>query len=334
MNKFVPRHAFRKCLRPFVAVLLLLTFVPWGNRGFGQQQSAPPGKPVYLFCYFKNNGEDGLHLASSEDGMNWTALKNDSPFLKPIAGIDKLMRDPCIIRGADGRFHMVWTVSWKEKSIGYASSSDLVHWSEQQDVPVMAHEPEARNCWAPEITYDIDKKDYMIYWATTIPGRFPQTDSGGDNNHRIYYVTTKDFRHYSKAKLLYDQGFNAIDATIQKNGKQYVMFLKDETKNPAQKNIHVSFSNQLETGWGKPSPSITGNYWAEGPTAIRIGNEWIVYFDKYTQHQYGAVSSTDLKNWTDISDKVNFPKGLRHGTVFQITAKEYSNLVQQINTAK
>ena len=30
---------------------------------------------VYMFSYFKNNGKDGLHLAYSNDGYKWTALK-------------------------------------------------------------------------------------------------------------------------------------------------------------------------------------------------------------------------------------------------------------------
>ena len=77
---------------------------------------------VYLFSYFKGNGEDGLHLAKSEDGRNWTSLKGDASFLQPELSRDKLMRDPCIIIGGDGLFHMVWTVSWTENGIGYASS--------------------------------------------------------------------------------------------------------------------------------------------------------------------------------------------------------------------
>jgi hypothetical protein len=284
---------------------------------------------VYVFCYFNNNGQDGLHLAYSNDGYNWTALNKDSAVLKPTVAKDKLMRDPCIIRGADGKFHMVWTVSWNDRGIGYASSPDLIHWSEQQFIPVMADEPAARNCWAPEATYDAAKKEYMIYWATTIPGRFTQGDTAGDDkyNHRLYYVTTKDFKTFSKAALLYDQGFNVIDATIQPVGKQYAMFLKDETRNPPQKNIRIAWSNQLTGGYGKPSEPITGHYWAEGPTAIKIGVDWIVYFDKYTQHSYGAVSSPDLKTWTDISGKINFPKGARHGTVFTISRRELDTLL-------
>jgi hypothetical protein len=80
---------------------------------------------------------------------------------------DKLMRDPCVIRGADGQFHMVWTVSWNDKGIGYASTRNFQTWSEQRFISVMAHEDSARNAWAPEITYDPFSKQYMIYWAST-----------------------------------------------------------------------------------------------------------------------------------------------------------------------
>ncbi len=297
------------------------------------------GNSVYMFSYFKDNGQDGLHLAYSMDGYRWTALQHDSSVLKPLAAKDRLMRDPCIIRGGDHLFHMVWTVSWNDGGIGYASSPDLVHWSEQRFIPVMKDEPAARNCWAPEVFYDATNKQYMIYWATTIPGRFMAGNTAGDDkyNHRLYYTLTKDFTTFSKTKLLYDQGFNVIDATIQQDGGRYIMFLKDETKKPPQKNIREAFSNQLTGPYEKPSLPITGNYWAEGPTALKIKGNWIVYFDKYTEHSYGAVAETvkDQKGskristrryWKDISDKISFPAGARHGTVFTITKKEFEKL--------
>jgi hypothetical protein len=280
---------------------------------------------VYIFSYFINNGNDGLHYAWSDDGLTWRSLKHDSSFLQPTVSKDKLMRDPCIIRGADQQFHMVWTVSWNDRGIGYAFSKDLVHWSEQQYIPVMEKEDSARNCWAPEITYDAKNKQYMIYWATTIKGKYSAdatVESG--YNHRIYYTITKDFKTYTPTKLLYDKGFNVIDATIVPDGKSFLMFLKDETPKPvAQKNIRIATSAELTGDYTEPSKPITGNYWAEGPTATRINNTWIVYFDKYRDHKYGAVSSADGINWTDISDKVSFPKGTRHGTVFAITKKEF-----------
>ena len=277
---------------------------------------------VYLFSYFKGNGEDGLHLAKSEDGRNWISLRGDQSFLKPELSKDKLMRDPCIIIGGDGLFHMVWTVSWKENGIGYASSKDLITWSKQKFIPVMAHEQGVRNCWAPEITYDKRSGQYMIYWATTIDGRFPETAEPREQNlsHRMYAVTTKDFESFSPTFLLYDYGFNVIDSTIITDGDRFVMFLKDETLSPKpQKNIRVAFAERLEGPYTEPSAPITGSYWAEGPTTLREADgSWVVYFDKYSERKYGAVRSTDLKSWEDISDQISIPKGLRHGTIFKV----------------
>lgn len=292
---------------------------------------AQSAKDPYLFAYFKGNGEDGLHFAYSEDAYHWKALKNDQSFLKPTVSKDKLMRDPCIIRGADGLYHMVWTVSWKDKGIGYASSKDLINWSEQQFIPVMAKEEGTRNTWAPEVTYDPATKVYMIYWASTIIGYFPETATKADDgyNHRMYYVTTKDFKTFSDTKLLYDPGFNVIDATIVKDKDKFVMFLKDETREPAQKNLKIAFADQLTGPYGAASTPITGNYWAEGPTSLKQGKDWIVYFDKYRDHKYGAIKSQDLKNWTDISDQIELPNGLRHGTILQVTKKELKKLLEQ-----
>ncbi|KFC61077.1 alpha/beta hydrolase fold domain-containing protein [Flavobacterium gilvum] len=285
---------------------------------------------TYLFAYFKGNGEDGLHLASSNDGYKWEALKKDASFLTPEVGKDKLMRDPCVIKGGDGLYHMVWTVSWTDKGIGYASSKDMIHWSKQEFLPVMSHENKTRNTWAPEITYDENSKTYMIYWASTIEGKFPETQSNEEKgyNHRIYYTTTKDFKKFKPTKLLYEPGFNVIDATIVKQGEGYTMYLKDETKVPVQKNLKTAFSKNLTGPYTKASEPITGNYWAEGPTAIQINGEWIVYFDKYTQKKYGAVKQNS-KGWEDISDQISFPAGTRHGTVIRVPAEVITNLKKE-----
>ena len=279
-----------------------------------------PKEKVFLFSYFKGNGEDGLHLAYSLDGYNFKVLNNDQSFLKPVVGVSKLMRDPCIIQTPDGIFHMVWTAGWTERGIGYASSKDLITWSEQKYFMVMDKEPAARNTWAPEISYDKKQKQFLIIWSTTIPGRFPETQKAGDTgyNHRIYCVTTKDFETFSETRLFYDRGFNVIDATITRNGKKYVMFVKDETIEPPQKNIRITNSDNLYGPYSPPSEPITGKYWAEGPTSVRVGDTWFVYFDKYRERKMGAVISKDLVKWEDVSDRITFPAGTKHGTIFQV----------------
>jgi beta-xylosidase len=294
---------------------------------------AEPEGGHYLFAYFKGNGEDGMHLAHSEDGFTWRALKHDSAFFKPTVGKEKLTRDPSIVRGPDGTYHMVWTAGWNEHGFGYAHSRDLVSWEGETYVPVMAHEPDALNTWAPELLYDAPTGRFMIYWATTIPGRFPQTDVGGGGgkyNHRIYYVTTTDFRSFTPAKLLYEHGFSVIDADIVRDGSRYVMFLKDETEKPTpQKNIRLAFAEHAEGPWSEPSAPITGDYWAEGPTVLRVGERWVVYFDRYREHRYGALASADLKQWTDVSATLALPDGIRHGTAFAAPAADVRRLVER-----
>jgi hypothetical protein len=319
---------------------LRFVFVIWTLAAFSSlfaPCSAALAEHHYLFSYFVGNGEDGLHLAHSTDGYTWTALNNGQSLLTPTAGEDKLMRDPSIVQGPDGTFHMVWTVSWGEQGIGYSSSPDLTEWAEQRYIPVMEHESDARNCWAPELFYDEPSDQYLICWATTIPGRFSDTDGQTRRsrrdpgyNHRLYYVTTRDFETFSKTKLFYDRGFNVIDATLARDGERYVMFLKDETDRPhePEKNIRVAISDKLEGPYSRPSDPITGEYWAEGPTYLHVDGKWLVYFDKYTNHQYGVVTSPDLAHWTDESEKLTVPSGMRHGTAFEVSSEVAERLLQ------
>ena len=287
-------------------------------------------KEIYMFSYSGDNGQ-GLHLAYSTDGYKWAALNNDQPFLHPELSKDSLLRDPCIIQGQGKKFHMVWTISWDEKGIGYSSSEDLINWTPQQFIPVMANEPKALNCWAPELFYDRKEKQYMIYWSTTIPGRFNEGEGDDNYNHRIYYVTTKDFKTFSETKLLYDGGFNVTDATIIYDDEKYYMFLKDETRSPVKKHIRIAVSENLTSGYKLLSRPITPD-WVEGPTVIKINDYWMVYYNEYTRNKFGAVRSEDFIRWEIVSESLNFPPGARHGTVFKTDVKMFTKLLRSISS--
>ena len=311
------------------ASLLIIVSIATTISAAEQVTSKPASDVVHMFSSFRGNGEDGLHLAYSHDGLKWIALNDDKSFLKPLIG-GKLMRDPCIIQG-QGMFHMVWTTSWRDKGIGVAHSKDLINWTEQQFVPVMGGEAGAQNCWAPEITWDPDGKQYVIYWATTIIGRFPESVKGGNpgSNHRMYCTTTKDFKTYTPTKLFLEPGFNVIDATIVGDGDRYAMILKDETRNPPAKNLRVATSDKVTGPWSKPSESFTPKgVWVEGPSLLKLGDAWIVYYDEYRRHKYGAMKTTDFRQWEDISDKIEFPKGTRHGTGFAVSKSLLEQLLK------
>ncbi|MCL2709397.1 MAG: glycoside hydrolase family 43 protein [Planctomycetaceae bacterium] len=274
---------------------------------------------VFVMSYFTGNGESGLHLCWSEDALTWKPLNDGKSFMTPTVGEHKLVRDPSIVQAPDGTFHMVWTISWTQRGIGYAYSKDLLHWSEQKLVPVMENEPTVRNCWAPELFYDAPNETYYIIWASTVPGKFEGIGSEDNYNHRQYYVTTKDFETFSPTKLYFDPGHNVIDAFLAKDGEQYLLFYKDETLRPEpKKSIHLAIGKS-PTGPFEPQMEIGHRNWIEGPSAIIIGDYWHVYYDYYRNPQhYGAVRSKDLKTWENIMDKLSFPRGVRHGTIFRV----------------
>ncbi len=283
---------------------------------------------IFMFSYFKNNGEDGLHLAYSLDGLKWEALKNDKSFLIPELSSDKLMRDPCIIKGPDEKFHMVWTVSWNEKGIGYANSVDLINWSKQKFIPVMEHEKSTKNSWAPELFYDEKKEQFLIFWASTVSNRYIETanQSEGSWNHRMYYTVTKDFETFSKTKIFVEPGYNVIDATISNNENSYFMIIKNETYLPeAKKTLHILFSDNLYD-WDVPVSEAISWSWVEGPTITKINEEWVVYFDQYKKGSFGAISSSNLQKWEDISEKIKFPHGTRHGSIFKVSKSILSKI--------
>jgi hypothetical protein len=288
----------------------------------------------YVFTYFTKNGEDGLHLAASADGYRWEKLNDGRSYLAPQVGTAKLMRDPCVVRGPDGTFHMVWTSGWNENNIGYASSRDLITWSAQRAIPVMAHEPTVLNTWAPEVVYDRTRQEFLIFWASTIPGRFPQTSGSSEEkyNHRIYATTTKNWVTFTPTSLFYDPGFSVIDATFVDTDEGRRLIVKDETRYPPRKYLQIAgVADTRGPFTGLSAPFTPAGVWVEGPTAIRIGDEYLVYFDAYITKHYGAMRSRDLRTWEDVSAKMQFPDEdtpvrMRHGTVIAVSSEILAGL--------
>ena len=232
-------------------------------------------------------------------------------------------------RGPHGTFHMVWTTGWKERIIGYAHSKDLVNWSEQRAIPVMVHEPKARNSWAPEVTYNPDDGRFYIYWATTIPGADPNERRP---RHRLYMTSTKDWNAFSKTRLWFDPGFSVIDAALLRvdgGAKKWLMVVKNEENPPSGKNIRTVWIDDpsKKVPQSGVSSAITDT-WVEGPSPLKVGGSIYVYFDCYTRRRYGAVRSDDNgKTWRDATDEIDFPTDARHGTAFEVDKSFVDSLV-------
>lgn len=281
---------------------------------------------VFLFTSFHEPANEGLRMLYSKDGYHWNAI--DSVLLRPKIGATKIMRDPSMIQGTDGIFHLVWTTEWKGgNGFGYASSSDLVHWSEQQYIPVMQQEKTVVNVWAPELFYDETEKQFLIIWASCIPGRFAKGIEDENNNHRLYYTTTRDFKTFTETRLYLDPGFSVIDATLVKRKKQdYVLVLKDNTR--PERNIKTAFAKTPVGPFGPASGAFTDQF-SEGPSVAELKDGWLVYFDAYQAKKYSAVKTADFVSFQKADSLISVPEGHKHGTILKTSGSILKSLLKE-----
>jgi len=263
-----------------------------------------------LFVYFKEPANMGVFFATSDDGYHWKPLNNGKPWL-PIEHPGELMRDPFLTRGPDGEFHLVWTWAWRGTSFGYAHSPDLVHWSDQQELTLF---PAANNTWAPEIYWDAAKSKWLIIWSATVPGRH--------EGNRLYKSWTADFKSFTPPEIFYDPGYMVIDATILHTRGKYYLVFKDERLDPLHKYVKIAEGPSLEGPWQNVSEALTES-WSEGPSAVQVADEYIIYYDHYRDpKRYEAVASKDLQHWTPITDRMQLPEAAKHGSFLSVTEGE------------
>jgi len=283
-------------------------------------------KKAYLFTSFHEPANAGLRMLYSFDGYKWKDI--DTVLLRPQVGSQQVMRDPSMVHGPDGVFHLVWTSSWRgDKGFGYSSSKDLIHWSEERFLPVMQHEPTTVNVWAPELFYDDVQQRYIIIWASCIPGRFEKGQEEDSNNHRLYATTTPDFKTFTPTVLFFDAGFSVIDAVIVKRkANDYVLVLKDNTR--AERDIKVAFASNAMGPYTHVSKAFSDNF-TEGPSVVKIKDNWLIYYDSYRKKVYEASSTKDFVTFSNIDDKISIPQGHKHGTIVVVNKKFVKVLVKK-----
>jgi hypothetical protein len=290
-------------------------------------QTVQPAHGAWLFAYFKEPGSDGIYLALSRDGYHYTPLNDGQPWVAPTHP-GEIMRDVYLTRGPDNRFHMVWTWNWRGNSLGYASSPDLLTWSEQKQIPIMQDFPQTNNVWAPEIYYDAAHSQWLILWSSSMK------DSSAGN--RIWFSFTPEFNTFSKPAVFFDPGYVVIDATIFHNdGGPYRLIFKDQTLDPLTYQQRVATGPTLEGPWGNISGPINES-WSEGPSAIQVGDRSIVFYDHYRapRARYEAVATTDWKHWEDITAQISLPAHCKHGSFLKITDEEAERMLARHDPPK
>jgi sucrose-6-phosphate hydrolase SacC (GH32 family) len=293
----------------------------------------------FLFVTFKGQNDpmdEQIYFALSKDGRNWTALNDSKPVLVSKLG-EKGVRDPYLLRAHDKtKFYLIATdLSWAldrsvsrsiragSRSIVIWESTDLVRWSEPRLVEVA---PDDAGCaWAPEAVYDVEKGDYMVFWAST-------TKRDNFAKHRIWAARTKDFKAFSEPFIYIEKPVTIIDTTIIHDGRSYYRFTKDEQF----KAVTLETSPKLMGPWTNvPNFSLATLRGHEGPECYMVEPAsagkpapWCLILDHYAKGLgYQPFVTNDLASGQFTpGEGFTFPFHFRHGSVIPVTSAEYQRL--------
>lgn len=304
-------------------------------------------KQAYLFVHFREkktpDGEQ-VYFGISRDGFHWEKVNDGRPVLWSHLG-EKGVRDCTVIRcRADGKYRILATdlslahnfekkynAHWPtvarngSKCLSMWESEDLLHWSEQRLLPLG---DENYGClWAPDVFFDPKGEDYVIHWSSA-------HSCNGFGDMGIYFCRTKDFKTFSKPRLLYQKAdAGVIDSAIYEENGSYYMFLKSD--NNPERIILLRAENaegpyERIPAFDKSMEAIEAGLY-EGPTAARLEDgRWCLFLDYYGVPGDGqgyvpfVTGSLGSGCFVRADEQFEFPYGYKHGTVLPISLEEYT----------
>jgi hypothetical protein len=236
---------------------------------------------------------------------------------------DKLIRDPMIMRDPDGKsFHLIATVSWKNRPFTIWDSTDLIHWTGERLIDCAPED--ATLTWAPEMLWDPETKQYVAYWTGAVKGDW--------GTACIRYATSTDLKTFSKPQILMKEKEGCLDADIiQADGKWRMVY--------RYKGIWMRTADHALGPYENPVKILDLD--VEGPAFFPINgrnDQWGVIFDYFggNQGRWGIATSGNFTDWTLATRKewpyykpeVFLPPGVRHGSVLPITSTEADAILQ------
>ncbi len=309
----------------------------------------------YLFAYFRDNKDENIYYALSNDGYNFTAMNGGNRVVAAdTVSIKKGLRDPHVLRAPDGWFYMVNTDM--KSAEGWASnrgmvlmrSRDLINWEHST-----VHFPDkykgknfanVTRVWAPETFWDDNydngdgsKGRPLVYFSLL-------TNDGTIPYDKVFYAySNKDFTDLEgEPQHFFDRGKSTIDMDIVYNpvDKFYHAFYKNEGDGGICKVTASSLMPKSGAAsgsqWSKPSKALQQTTEAvEGAGVFKLINQnsWVLMYDCYMNDHYQFTSSTDLETFKFIQNTAM--KGAftpRHGTILPITAEETAKLMKAFST--
>jgi beta-galactosidase GanA len=260
---------------------------------------------TFLMSAFMATSQDRLSLFTSADGVSFTSL--GSEVFQPPQG---LLRDPSIVRAADGLYYIAYTTQWSGSTLGIARSADLKTWAHVTDVPVKL--PGVTNVWAPEWFRDTDGSLQLVVSLSR---------NGTQGPFGAFTLKPLDagLDRFSDPVPMQGLEKNYIDTFVVHHEGRYVAFAKNETTKLIELATAPSLAGPWTfqrtgdwAGWGGPS---------EGQALVPVKDAngkagWRIYFDDYMTKRYWYSDSYDgFQTWTPKRELGGVSGTVRHFTV-------------------
>ncbi len=302
---------------------------------------------AYLFAHFssgKHKDLESIWFSVSRDGLHWTDLGGEKPFLSSRLGTTGV-RDPFILYDSRVKKYFIIATdlltesgNWGDfssrgsKSIVVWESEDLINWSDERLVEVGI--AEAGCVWAPEAVFCEEKNMWFVFWASNV-----KEGDEKEAKQRIYGSFTDDFVTFSEPFKFIDAKTAVIDTNIVRDNEMYYRFSKDETnKFITVEKCPVLTGEKYETVYSELFASVRG---LEGPEAYFLDerNAWCVIADQYsTNSGYTPFLCDDLSS--GVFRRLNpgeYSMGKRkkrHGSILKITDSQADMLVEHLGISE
>lgn len=315
-------------------------------------------KDKYLLTYFTGNSAENLNYAVSDDGYNWEALNGNDP----VWDVSKLdtdniksypdnsgiaasghVRDPYTFQAQDGSFYILATDLNTNNGTTWGNNSKLIVWHLNNLADISTTQPwfidtqtiassicaggNVSRAWAPQAIWDKDAGHYMLYWSVGY--------TSNSNKTQMYYVYTDDFKSFlTEPQKLTGDTFSNIDGDITYDGTYYYLWYKNEDAS----RIVYATSEYANGPYSQPNSFTDSNYSSkfEGPQVYQLYStgEYILMADHYSSMSYFATyksnNPTDFENNNVSGMNINYLSP-RHGSVVNITTKQYNELIAKFN---
>lgn len=299
-----------------------------------------------VMAYFKDSDhslkDQSLYLALTLDGLKWKALNKNNP-VYTVEGIgSNLIRDPYIVKKADGTYLMIatdWTLYGAEKvhanhRLYDGSISKESSWDYETD-----------NYWDVNTTCLIfaDSPD-MIHWSNP-----RQIQMVSDELKKEFYKNCGNYMHCWAPEVVFDtdEKGNAKVIHVAADGTEYrygVIWSGDGEENGHRKisddseynETWVNWTNDFETFtpgeiyFANSSANIDASVLTDTAMAGSSEKKYYLFFKDQVEHQHGIgqveAESLDSHSFDAAEDFSNvvYSKDKGNGDITKVTGSLYN----------